>query len=273
MKLIQILFITISLLVVSAEALTENNETVVSQETPAVKAYENNVTIWGAVKRDYVSFYSLGRLARLGVGFGVGAAMANTDFDQNVQDWYQDDIRSETTDKYSKVAKVFGEGKYLIPLALLSASVNYIEPESPIGVWGVYTSRAYLVGAPIMLLMQVTTGGSRPDDGTYGSEWRPFQDNNGVSGHAFMGAVPFLTIAHMYDDVPVVKYLAYAASFATAWSRVNDNNHYLSQVSLGWYMAYESADAVFDADRDARDLVVKPLVEGDIYGVSVQMQW
>jgi len=234
---------------------------------------ENSLTIWEAVTRDYESFYSLDRLTRLGVGFGIGAIAANTSLDDNFQNWYQDNIRSSSTDNFSKAVKTFGEGRYMIPLALLSASINYINAESPIGVWGVYTSRAYLVGAPALLLMQYTTGASRPGETDHGSRWRPFNDNNGVSGHAFMGAVPFLTLANMYDDNKVVKYLANAASFATAWSRVNDNSHYLSQASLGWYMAFESVDAVFDADRKKGDITIAPVIGRDSYGISVHMKW
>lgn len=237
-------------------------------------AYDgNSLTILEAVTRDYESFYASDRLTRLGVGFGIGAIAANTNFDTSVQDWYQENIRSSGTDNFSKVVKTFGEGRYMIPFALLSASINYVDAESPIGVWGVYTSRAYLVGAPAMLLMQVATGASRPGESNHGSKWRPFNDNNGVSGHAFMGAVPFLTLANMYGDNEVVKYLAYAASFATAWSRVNDNSHYLSQSSLGWYTAYESVNAVFDADKKKGDITIAPMIGRDSYGISVHMKW
>lgn len=234
---------------------------------------ENYLTIGEAVIRDYKSFYSLDRLTRLGIGFGVGAVGANTNIDTQVQNWYQDNIRSKRTDDFSKTVKVFGEGKYLIPLSLLSASINYFDAESPVGVWGVYTSRAYLTGTPALLLMQKITGASRPGETDHDSKWRPFDDNNGVSGHAFMGAIPFLTLANMYDDNKVVKYLAYAASFATAWSRVNDDSHYLSQAALGWYMAFESVDAVFDADREKKNISITPMIGRDSYGVSVQMKW
>lgn len=234
---------------------------------------ENYLTIGEAVIRDYKSFYSLDRITRLGIGFGVGAVGANTNIDTQVQNWYQDNIRSKRTDDFSKTVKVFGEGKYLIPLSLLSASINYFDAESPVGVWGVYTSRAYLTGTPALLLMQKITGASRPGETDHDSKWRPFDDNNGVSGHAFMGAIPFLTLANMYDDNKVVKYLAYAASFATAWSRVNDDSHYLSQAALGWYMAFESVDAVFDADREKKNISITPMIGRDSYGVSVQMKW
>ncbi len=90
---------------------------------------------------------------------------------------------------------------------------------------------------------------------------------------AFMGAIPFLTLASMYNDNKVVKYLSYAASFAAAWSRVNDDDHYLSQAALGWYLAFESVDAVFDADKKKRNISIIPMIGRDSYGVSVQMKW
>ena len=231
-----------------------------------------NLSIWDTIKSDYLSFYSIDRMTRLGVGFGVGAVVANTNIDQNIQDIYQENIRSDKTDKFSKVAKEFGEGTIMIPAALLCASIDYIYPDSAISTWGKYTSRAYLTGAPALLLMQQATGASRPDDQPFkSSHWHPFQDDNGVSGHAFMGAIPFLTLANMYHDNVYIKYLAYAASFATAYSRTNDNKHYLSQVSLGWYMAYETVDAVFYT-KEKSTLAVVPVVTNDYYGFLVGMK-
>jgi hypothetical protein len=240
----------------------------ISEEIP----YQNSLTITEAIVEDYNNFYSSDRLLRLGIGFGVGAIVANSAIDANIQNWYQDTIRTKSTDNFSNISKTFGEGKYLIPITLLAGSINYFEPESDIGVWGVYASRAYLTAAPTLLLMQRVTGGSRPGEENYGSDWNPFIDDNGVSGHAFIGAVPFLTLAHMYEDNQAVKYLAYGASFLTAWSRVNDNAHYTSQAALGWYLAYESVDAVFDSTKKS-DYSIAPTFGRDSYGLSVQMKW
>jgi hypothetical protein len=49
-----------------------------------------------------------------------------------------------------------------------------------------------VVGAPPLYVMQQVTGSSRPGEGSAGSHWHFLNDNNGVSGHAFIGAVPFL---------------------------------------------------------------------------------
>ena len=230
-------------------------------------------TIWSTVKSDYSNFYSIDRMTRLGIGFGVGAVVANTNIDQNVQDGYQEHIRSDKTDKFSKVAKIFGEGTIMIPTALLCSSIDYIYPNSALSTWGKYTSRAYLTGAPALLLMQQVTGASRPDEKPFrSSNWHSFQDDNGVSGHAFMGAIPFLTLANMYHDNPYIKYLAYTASFVTAYSRLNDNKHYLSQISLGWYMAYETVDAVFHS-KEKSNVTVVPVVGNNYYGFLVGTKW
>jgi len=233
----------------------------------------NGSTITGTLIDDYKSFYDSERLLRIGLGIGVGALSANTNIDKDVQDWYQKDMRSSSADSFSKSAKLFGEGSYLIPLSLLSASLKYFDSESSIGNWGAYSARAYLVGSPAMLLMQRVTGGSRPGETDHDANWRPFNDDNGVSGHAFIGAVPFLTLAKMSGDNKYLKYIAYAASAAAAWSRLNDNDHYLSQAALGWYMAFESVDAVFAADGRDKKVVVHPIAFRDGYGIMAEVSW
>jgi len=242
----------------------------VYQEAP--KAY-NTLTIQDAVVRDYKSFYTEDRAFSMGVAFGLGAIVANSSADQSIRDWYQNNQRSSNTDKFSKVFKNFGEGKYMLPLALLAGSVNYFKPSSDIGVWGVYATRSYIVGLPALVIVQRLTGASRPNERSYNSKWNSFKDANGVSGHSFVGAVPFLTLANMYEDNPYIKYSAYAASFLTAWSRINDDAHYFSQAALGWFLAYESVNSVFDGDRKNSKFSVSPILGKDRYGISVQMKW
>jgi hypothetical protein len=222
---------------------------------------------------DYKSFYSGRRMLRMGIGFGIGALPANTNIDHSIQDWYQDDIRSSTTDDMADAFKTFGERKYLLPLTAVAAGLKYFEPESPVGNWGMYSLRAYLTGSPALLLMQAATGGSRPGETNHKSHWRPFKDDNGVSGHSYVGAVPFLAIARMNDNNKLLKYLALAASTATAWSRINDNAHYLSQAALGWYLAWESVDAVFDADEKKSNLSITPVFGKDSYGITAIIVW
>ncbi len=225
------------------------------------------------VINDYKSFYSGDRLFRMGIGFGIGALYANTNIDHEIQNWYQDDIGSSTTDDMYDIFKEFGERQFLLPITAVAAALKFVETDSPIANWGAYSLRAYATGTPALLLMQRATGGSRPGETTHKSHWRLFDDDNGVSGHGYVGAVPFLTIARMNEDNKPVKYLAMLASTFTAWSRINDNAHYFSQAHLGWYLAYESVDAVFDADAKRQGLTIIPVVSPDIFGVSANIRW
>jgi len=231
--------------------------------------------VWQDIKRDYAEFYSVDRFIRMGIVFSGGAIMAHTDIDQNFQDNNRRNIFS-ADDSYT--VKQFGEGKILIPLSLISAGISsYLNDGSEltgIGKWGERTARAYFVGGPTVLTTQILTGASRPSDSRQISDWKPFNDSNGVSGHAFIGSVPFITIAYMNKDNPFIKYSAYLASTLAGLSRINDDAHYLSQVILGWYLGWESVDAVYTVDsKKANNISVRPAIGTDRYGIQVSMQW
>ena len=131
------------------------------------------------------------------------------------------------------------------------------------------TTRAYLVGAPPVLFMQSCLGGSRPGERDDASFWRPFDDDNGASGHAFVGAVPFLTAARMTEDRRV-KACWYALSVLPAWSRaVNDDSHYLSQVGLGWWMAYLACESVDRTEKAPGCVTVTPIAQPGMVGVGI----
>lgn len=230
-----------------------------------------------SVKRDHQRFYSRNRLLRLGVAFGSGAIMANTPADEEIQDWYRDEVRGATTDDIGSAVKRFGEYKYMVPAAIGSAIIGSFidfndDGRSLLGTWGKRATRAYLVGAPPLLLTQRLIGASRPDAGK-GSRWDPWKDDNGVSGHAFVGAVPFLTLGQMFDDNPAIKYLSYAASGIVAWSRINEDAHFTSQALLGWYLAWEASHAVFETDRNDTGLTLGPFLSGDGYGAALNLRW
>lgn len=245
----------------------------------------NKTSLGGTISDDYGNFYSHDRLIRLGIAIGIGGIAANTNGDMSIRNWYQDKVRNEQTNGWSSVegnngafrAKLFGEGKYMIPVALLAASVNLMNEDTAVGNWGASASRAYIVGLPAVWGMQFATGAARPEhNAPAGSSWRPFNSDgyaHGVSGHAFVGAVPFLTIAFMNQDNPWVKYPAYLASSAAALSRVNDDAHFPSQVVLGWYMAWEAVDSVMDTNKNKTSVKVAPMVNIDGYGVMVGANW
>ncbi len=212
----------------------------------AITQSNNSCKLKDQIISDYKNFYSLDNLWKLALGTAYAGFYANTSFDQEIQDFYQDYVKVSTTDDISKIVKPFGDGRITVPIYLTTVLVGELTKDtkvgSTIGGWGKRCSRTLLVGAPLVLTFQVVTGASRPAENN-GSHWHPFKDNNGVSGHSFMGAVPFLTAAKMTDQ-RFLKYSLFVGSTLTGLSRINDNQHYFSQAFLGWWIAFLTANSV-----------------------------
>ncbi len=194
------------------------------------------------ILQDLRNFYSAPVCYHFLAGFGVAGTLANTSADRRIQDWYQNEIRNSETNDFAKYVKPFGNGRLTFPVYAGAALLGIFPFESgqlkTISKWGQMSLRSVLVGAPLMLVLQKALGASRPYENT--SDWRFFKDNNAVSGHAFMGAIPFMTAARLTEN-HFVKYSFYLCSSLTALSRINDHKHYFSQSLLGWWIAYLSA--------------------------------
>lgn len=224
------------LLIVSANESLAAEDSLITQDIAIIKDVDSIIYV---LKRDYRNFYlDKDNLTKLGIGIAGAGIFANTSMDGDIQEFYQDNIRGETTDSISKIVKVPGEVFTTIPL-LLGARIFL--KEMPAGEWAQKSLRAIVVGAPAGLFIQRATGASRPLDDD--SKWRPFRDTHGLSGHVFIGAVPFITAARMNDD-PYLKGIFYGLSMLPGLSRINDNKHYFSQVALGWYLAYLSCNSI-----------------------------
>lgn len=224
------------------------------------------------VCRDHAHYYSGRSLRNLGLSIALAAPLANTSMDHDFRDWWQDDVRSSGTDRAAAFWKVFGEGGIFIPaMACLSLAGHALE-DRPVfnlaGDFGDRATRAYLVGAPSALLMQVVLGASRPGETHYNSRWRPFADSNAVSGHAFLGAVPFITAAQMTDN-RTAQAVLYLGSACTGWSRINDDAHYLSQAILGWYMAYLACRSVDATELDLEPVSLVPIAGPEWSGLGL----
>jgi len=105
---------------------------------------------------------------------------------------------------------------------------------------------------PVLWTLQRGLGANRPSDENPSPRWRPFSDDNSASGHAFIAAVPWLNLARRAPG-PGNKWLARCGSVLTGWSRINDRKHYLSQVVLGWTIAWNATEAVHAGELPAEE--------------------
>ena len=231
------------------------------------------------VVSDHAQFYSAESLTWLAAGFAAGAVMANTEFDSSVvrHHYLRNVVNISNDDFYESIHQphFLGDGRYTLPAFAIAAWSEPLIANWEYGAatseWGQRSLRTVLVGAPAMLAAQLLTGGSRPDETTAKSRWQPLQDDNGVSGHSFMGAIPFLSAAKTTENRRLSAGL-YVLSTAPAISRVNDDKHYFSQAFLGWWMAVISADAVDRSHRTGTNAnwFVGPVGEGLGLGMTYE---
>jgi hypothetical protein len=231
--------------------------------------------LWADIWQDHVHYYSWETLGPTLVMFGAGATIANTPVDQQFRNWWQRDVHTAGLHDVALGFRNLGEGLYVIPASVgiwLAGEMLGDMPGGPmLAQWGGRTTRSIGVGFPMLLLTQLATGGSRPIEGdelAHPSHWKFFGDNNGVSGHAFIGAIPFLTAAQLTDS-PWAKGTFLAGSTLVAMSRLETDSHYLSQVMLGWWMAYIATSAVERTTLAHSPYTVEPLLFQDGFGLGV----
>ncbi len=233
----------------------------------------------GQMWDDQKNFYSVESLTLLGGGLLVGGAMANSSIDDGIHRHFQSSVRGATSDDWFEslhASKELGNGMYTLPVFATAWAAGELFPENSFvetsGRWGERSIRGFVVGAPPLIIMQQLTGGSRPTETDESSEWYPFRDNNGISGHAFMGSLPFITAAKMTENRGY-KVLFYAGSAIAPLSRVNDNAHYPSQVALGWWMAYLAASAIDATDNPNARWRIYPYSTGDSSGTMAEFRY
>lgn len=228
------------------------------------------------LREDHVNFYSRSTARDLALVVSLAAPVANTAMDENFQGWYQRRLRTSRGDDFARFWKTFGEGRLMILTFAGLSIAGRVWDELPLSAfaneYADRVTRSYLVGGPPLLFMQVALGGSRPNETSLGSQWRPFRDNNSVSGHAFIGAVPFITAAKMSEN-NWSKGFFYLLSALPAWSRVNDDAHYLSQAFLGWWLAHLSCRAVDQGESKAQTFSIFPLISTDAAGIFLVSEW
>ena len=181
---------------------------------------------------------------RLGAAVAGAAVLAYSGADTAIESWHATTVRGRASDRLAAAFKPAGERFWFVNWLLVAAVDAWVRT-SAFSRWGRQNFEAMVVGLPTLWTLQRGLGANRPSSDDADPRWRPLAADNAASGHAFIGAVPWLTLARRARGRALPP-LAGAASVLTGWSRLNDRKHYLSQVVLGWTIAYNAVAATAD---------------------------
>jgi hypothetical protein len=254
-----------------------SSELIIDSDIVAKKSKGAMDRMLSTIANDYHTYYEYSKFNEFLFALAVSGTLANSDLDQEIfQDLLHDDLNSHSSNKVFNQfnnAGGYSQLRYAVPFYFASMLAGNALSESStdnvLELWGSNALRTVILGAPQQLFFSYATGGQRPSEGD--SNWDLFNGDNGVSGHAFYGAVPFLTAAQLTSN-NYIKTSWIIASMLPGLSRVNNNKHYMSQVFLGWSLALVSSNAVFQVDYGL-DIKITPLVSEDGMLVGIQYRF
>lgn len=227
------------------------------------------------LSREYRDQFGQQQMRALGAALGVHAVVSNTNWDE--------EIREEVMQSAAGAPNRWEIGNDLGETWITVGALSSVwladrmltdDPtgQSGLGEWSGESLKAIAFGAPTVGVLQAVIGASRPGETPDGSQWNPFADRNGVSGHAFVGAVPFLVAARRCER-PAAKTACLAGSAVSAYSRMYEDRHYFSQAMLGWFIAYLTVNATDAGPRAGADRRIIPLDMGDRMGIGVEQRY
>lgn len=228
------------------------------------------------IRRDFCTYFQPCNLLMFSTFLGLAALSANTGFDRSVAEHWQLEIHNSGSEGFFKPFKDVGALSYwYIPLYLGAAAIGAWRSETFLGNvlynWGYRGFRTGILSIVQQIPLAYLTGSGRPNQ-HQPSKWQPFKYKTGVSGHTVFGAIPFLTAAYMTDP-PLLRFGLFVLSTLPGLSRINDNRHYLSQVLLGWGIAFLSARAVYESDLEracACQIMLEPRYDGAMFRATYQ---
>ncbi len=165
-------------------------------------------------------------LAALGV---VGAAST---LDETVRDELQGS-RSAGKDDVARVFRRMGQPEVYGVVGLGTIATGLIVGDSRITRAGERISAGLLLAGLSGTVLKQVVGRRRPSGGSGAYEFHPFSgDDAWASGHTIMAFSLATGVSDELHSTPATV-LLYGAATMTAWSRLNDNRHWFSDVLAG----------------------------------------
>ena len=157
--------------------------------------------------------------------------------------WVQD-RRSSSSDAIARAFRHGGQPEvtFVVPAGLLTAGL--ISGHKGLERSGVRVLASVLLAGVITAGGKVVTGRLRPDESSTQYSFKPFTQHDALpSGHATMA---FALATSLSDEIrrPWASALLYAGATGTAWSRLNDHKHWLSDVLAGAIVGVTAANFI-----------------------------
>ncbi len=195
------------------------------------------------------------------VAGAMGGAML---LDEEIRDLLQDN-RGRTSDGIADWVEPFGS-EVSVGIVLASYAGGWLFGSARLEKFGRLSLESTIISAGMTAGLKSLFGRARPpeEDGAY-SFIGPTLDGSHMSlpsGHATQAFAVASVAGEVYRDIPYVRVGAYALAGAVAWSRLNDDRHWTSDVILGGTIGTAIGRAIVSRHerREPASIVLVPFV-------------
>lgn len=213
-------------------------------------------------------------------GTAVAATVATGVF---VDQYFQDESQESRSDDKDRWSGTFGQLGTIYSVGVLGAAGAYgwiADDERGVNVLVDGLEASIIASCVIAPTIKFATGRSRPNKTAQDSDvFHPFSgDFSFPSGHTTQAFTVASTLAWSFPDHPVLGGVAFVAAAGVGLSRINDDEHYMSDVVagaiLGSWVGYEVVR--FNTDRRGGDLThpeIHPVLGLEGEGLELSWRW
>ncbi len=186
------------------------------------------------------------------VGAVLGATVLLSSLDEPAQRYAQRH-RSEESNEIAEVFRQEGEVPYYAGISLGVLAVGAVSGNPGIRRAGTRLVASVALTGLEMSVIKRVVGRSRPNEDVGAFAFHPFTSLKDSAGVETRGAMPsghtaaaFAVATSLADDIdnPIADVLLYTAATGTAFSRINDNRHWLSDTFFGAVLGVFTAKVV-----------------------------
>jgi len=206
----------------------------------------------------------------------VGVAAGLYAYDSDIQVWSQKN-RNDTTDRIANIFTPFGNGLYTVPALGLFYAYGYAADDSKARKTALLGIESFIVSSAFTGVLKFATHRPRPSDGGRYDQWDgpSFSGSNlsFPSEHTSSAFAIATVLANEYNDNIFVGTLAYSVATMVALSRVNDNEHWSSDVFFGAAIGYFTAKTITALHKPKKNILIIPSTDGKGASLSLAIRY
>jgi membrane-associated phospholipid phosphatase len=198
--------------------------------------------------------------------------------DYDIQHWAQE-RRNSTTNRISGFFEPFGNGAVSLPTLGAFYLYGQFLDDKKAQTTALLGLESFVLSGAFTDAIKVATHRQRPDEGDQSNKWDgPSFSFTGShlsfpSGDSTLVFSIATVIASEYNEIAWIPPLAYGIATLTALGRINDNDHWASDVFFGSAIGFFTAKAIFTLHKKNANIAVIPVNDGHVRGLAISLKF